>query len=326
MKEFFTSPITKNTSRIALIIFTAFAAVLYFFRMATYTYVAIEFNEARPIPKHLPVFYKGYKVGEVVKIKPSPDFTSTLAIVAIFEPYLKLPGNTTALLTREKRDRKEYDFINLIYPEHPGEQILKSGDRITGFTTVDLESFFSQKAVSGELDIMKDNVNNLLTSLNSTAEALTGLFDILQDLVNENRPNIMTTTSNLADTSSNLKLFSMKLNNSVNEKQIQNTLSNIDTTSASVVITTRNFETITKNIDAITGSVNTTMPDVTSSITRANRIAKNIDEITTGVSSTLKQNFGGMKLLFGKPIKTPKCIYTPTNYPSCNPGSNIICK
>ena len=117
--------------------------------------------------------------------------------------------------------------------------------------------------------------------------------------------------------SDNLKLFSKKLNNSINEKQLKNTLSNVDATSGSVVITSKNLEDITKNIDAITGSVNTSMPQVTTSLSTTERIVKNVEEITTGINCTLRQSFGGLRLIFGKPIKmTPcKCIPNCKNTP-----------
>ena len=317
MKEILTANISKQTSRIALLIFIILCVILYFYRMTTYTFLIVEFNDARPVRNKIPVYYKGYRVGKVEKIKPNKDFTSTMVYIVLYTPHIKLPGNTTALLTREKRDRNEFDFINLIYPEHPSETFLKNGDRLTGFATVDIQDFFSQKAKSRELDIMKNNINGLLTSLTDTAEALTGLFQILQDTVNENRPNIKTTTTNLASMSDNLKLFSKKLNNSINEKQLKNTLSNVDATSGSVVITSKNLEDITKNIDAITGSVNTSMPQVTTSLSTTERIVKNVEEITTGINCTLRQSFGGLRLIFGKPIKmTPcKCIPNCKNTP-----------
>lgn len=304
MKEFLTSEITKQTSRIALLIFIILASILYVYRTFTYTYINVEFTDARPVRNKIPVYFKGYRIGKVEKIKLSPDFKSTMVTIVLYPPNIKLPSNMTALLTKEEHERTEYDFINLIYPEHPGSTILKDGDSIAGFTTVDLETFLSKKALSGELDEIKDNVNNLLTSLTGTSEALMMFFGILQDTVNENRPAIKTTTSNLAATSNNLKMFSSKLNNSIDERNIQNTLLNVNTTSSSAVITSRNLEVITNNIDKITNGVNKSMPEISTSITNAENIAQNLNEITTGVSKTLKQNFGGLRILFGKTIKT----------------------
>lgn len=307
MKEFLTSPITKKTSRIALIIFIVLSTVMCMYRLETYTYLIVEFNEARPVRNKIPVYYKGYRIGKVEKIKPSKDFKSTMVTIVLYPAHLKLPINTTALLTREKRERREIDFINLIYPDEPSEVSLKSGDRINGFTTIDIESYFSSKAVSGELDVITHNVNDLLESLKTTSDALTMLMEILQDTVNENRPAIKMTTNNLAQMSDSLREFAAKINNSINEQQLKNTFSNVDKTSSSIVVTTKNFEDITGNITSITGGVNKQVPQITTSITNADKIAKNIEIITTGVKNTMSQNFGGLRLLFGKPIKPVSC-------------------
>ncbi len=307
MKEFLTSPISKNTSRIALLIFILMATTMCVYRLKTYTYVTVVFNEARPVRNKIPVYYKGYKIGKVKSIKPSNDFRTTNVTLILYPRNLDLPANTTALLTREKHDRHEVDFMNLIYPEEPSETSLKSGDTINGFTTVDIDNFFSRKAITGELDAMAKNVNELLSSLKTTSDALSELMVILQDLVNENRPSIMLMTGNLAQMSDALKEFANKLNNGVDEEKLKNTLSNLDQTSANIVVTTKHFEGITQNLDAITGGVNKQVPQITTSITNADKIARNIEIITTGLRNTMSKNFAGLRLIFGRPIKPVNC-------------------
>lgn len=307
MREFLTSPISQTTSRIALIIFILLSTFMCFYRLKTYTYLTVVFNEARPVRNKIPVYYKGYRIGKVEKIKPSDDFRTTMVTIVLYPRNLTLPINTTALLTREKRERREIDFINLIYPDEPSEISLKSGDEINGFATVDIENYFSSKAVTGELDVITKNVNNLLESLKTTSEALTVFMEILQDTVNENRPAIKIMTGNLAQMSDALRMFAFKLNNSINEQELKSTFSNFNKTSASVVVTSKNFEGITQNIGSITGGVNNKVPQITTSITNADKITKNIEIITTGVKNTMSQNFGGLRLLFGKPIKPVNC-------------------
>lgn len=307
MKEFFTSEITKETSRIALLIFIVLMTVLYFYRMHTYTYINAEFTSSRPVKNKIPVYFKGYRVGKVEKITLSPDFKSTMVTIVLYPSNIKLPSNTTALLTKEKDNRREYDYINLLYPDTPAKSILEDGDRVTGFTTVDINDYLSQKAISGELDEIKDNTNKLLSSLTSTSEALFGLFDILRETVDENRPALKATTSNLAATTDNLKNFSLKLNNSIDETKIQSTISNIDKTSSSAITTGKNLESITNDIHNITSEINKTMPHISSSIAKTHSITKNIDEITKGTSKSLKKNFGGIRILFGKTITPSDC-------------------
>lgn len=296
MKEFLTSPISKQVSRIALLIFVILCSVLFIYRLLTYTYLTVEFNEARPVRNKIPVYYKGYRIGKVDKIKPSKDFKSTKITIVLYPRHLQLPSNTTALLTRDKRGNNfETDFINLIYPEEPTETILKSGDNIIGVTTVDIESFFSEKAISGELDAITKNANSLLEDLQTTSQALTMLMQILQDTVNENRPAIKNTTENLAEMSNQLKNFATKLNNSVDQKEIQSTLSNLNETSNNVV-------TITNDLNSITKSINTKTSNITNSLNNADKITNDLATITTGLKTTMSKNFAGFRLLFGKPI------------------------
>ena len=312
MKEFLTSPITKTTSRIALVIFIVLSTLMCVYRFKTYTYLTVVFNEARPVRNKIPVYYKGYRIGKVEKIKPSNDFKSTMVTIVLYPKHLKLPINTTALLTREKRERREIDFINLIYPDEPSDISLRSGDRINGFTTVDIESYFSTKAISGDLDKITNNVNELIESLNATSKALTMLMDVLTETVNENRPSIKIMTGNLAKMSDSLRIFAYKLNISINERQLQNTFTNFDKTSSNAVITTGNLDGITRNINIFTDDLNKNSPEISKTISNAEMITGNIAEITNGVKNTLSQNFGGLRLIFGKPVKN-NC------YKNCNP-------
>ena len=312
MKEFLTSPITKTTSRAALVSFVILSVIMCIYRFHTYTYLTVVFNDARPVRNKIPVYYKGYRIGKVEKIKPSDDFKSTMVTIALYPKNLRLPSNTTALLTREKRERREIDFVNLIYPEEPSELPLRSGDRINGFTTVDIESYFSSKALSGDLDKITNNINELLENLKGTSEALTQLMDALTETVNENRPSIKIMTGNLARMSDSLRIFAFKLNSAINQQQLQNTFTNFDKTSSNAVITTDNLDGITKNINIFTNDLNKNSPDIAKTISNAQVITCNIAEITSGLRTTLSQNFGGLRLIFGKPVKT-KC------YKNCSP-------
>ena len=310
MKEFLTSQISQKTSRIALLIFVILCILMCVYRVKTYTYITVEFNDARPVRNKIPVYYKGYRIGKVQKIKPNDNFQTTLVTIVLYPKNLKLPKNTTALLTREKRERKEIDFINLLYPEKPSEVMLISGDTINGFTTVDIESYFSSKALSGDLDKITNNINELLENLKGTSEALTQLMDALTETVNDNRPSIKIMTSNLAQMSNSFRLFALKLNNSINESQLKNTFTNVDMTSSSVVVTGKNIEGITQNIDSITGDINSQGAQISSSISNAEIITQNLADITGGLKNTMSKNFGGLRLIFGKPLSGTKCNKT----------------
>ncbi len=296
MREFLTSPITKNLSRLALLLFIIMASLLFLYRVWTYTYLTIEFNDARPVRNKIPVYYKGYRIGKVEKIKPSEDFKTTNVTIVLYPKKLKLPINTTAMLTREKRGESyETDFIDLLYPDNPSEAILRDGDSIIGVTTLDMDKFFSEKAASGELDAITKNVNTLLENLQATSKALSELMSVLQDTVNENRPSIREMTSNLAQASNQFKLFSIKLNNSINQREIQSTFSSLSSSSA-------NFSSTTKNIDKFTESLNSSIPEIRCIINNTDKITNDIETITSGLKCTMSKKFGGLRIFLGKPI------------------------
>lgn len=296
MKKILTSPITKNLSRLALLLFIIMASLLFLYRIWTYTYLTVEFNDARPVRNKIPVYYKGYRIGKVEKIKPSEDFKTTNVTIVLYPRRLKLPINTTAMLTREKRGESyETDFIDLLYPDNPSEAILRDGDSIIGVTTLDMDNFFSEKAASGELDAITKNVNTLLENLQATSKALSELMSVLQDTVNENRPSIKEMTSNLAEASNQFKSFSIKLNNSINQQEIQSTFSSLNSSSA-------NFSSTTKNIDKFTESLNSSIPEIRSIISNTDKITDDIETITSGLKCTMSKKFGGLRLFLGKPI------------------------
>ena len=166
--------------------------------------------------------------------------------------------------------------------------------------------------MSGDLDKITNNINELLESLDATSKALTVLMNALTDTVNENRPSIKIMTGNLARMSDSLRLFAFKLNSSINQQQLQNTFTNFDKTSSNAVITTDNLDGITKNINIFTNDLNKNSPDIAKTISNAQVITCNIAQITSGLRTTLSQNFGGLRLIFGKPVKN-KC------YKNCSP-------
>ena len=112
----------------------------------TNTYVTAEFSNLRPFHSFAPIYYNGFKIGRVVKVRPNKTYTSTIVTME-FHPYdLKLPVNISASLKKEKnRWGRKFDYIDIMYPKDPSIYYLKDGDRISGKTTVDVESFFANQ-------------------------------------------------------------------------------------------------------------------------------------------------------------------------------------
>ena len=259
------------------------------------TYITVQFEEARPIRHRMSVYYKGFRIGRTIRMRPSKDYRTTLLTVALNPQDLNLPINVTARLNREKKRWREHDFIEIIYPDSPSLYYLKDGDVIKGNTVVDLDSFIAATADSGYLDKLKDNLNDTVKSANETLETLNGLFIVLKDTIEEARPNIIAASQNLSNTTRNLYNVSNSLNTSLNEQRLNNVGENLNGT-------TKNLNETIGNIEEITGGLKDSVPQMTSIIDNIDGTTCNLNVITSGISATLQKRLGLFRLLFGKPV------------------------
>lgn len=267
-------------------------------KMLTNTYITIQFDELEPFENNMPVYYKGFKVGRTRSIKPSKDFKHTFVQVVINYDNLKLPKNTTAIV--KKRDKGEYrnalDYIELEYPDSPSIIFLKNGSIIKGTSSLDWNTLFAQQASDGKLDGLGQSVTDLMDNLNSTVETLTLVFTTINDILNENRPNLLTASSNLSKTTSNFHEISSRMTNSLSQEKLDNTTGGFEKTS-------KNFDESSKNINEITKNLNNMMPYINATIIDTNSTICNVNQISQGILNTLKERMGLLKLLIGKPVK-----------------------
>ncbi len=274
-------------------------AVFFFMwiRMLTNTYITIQFDKLEPFEANMPVYYKGFKVGRTRNIKPSKDFKHTFISVVLNYDGLKLPKNTTAVV--KKRDRGEYhkslDYIELEYPDSPSIYYLKTGSIIKGTTSLDWNAIISEQADNGEFDAIAHGLNDLLKNLNDTSVALTQIFSTVNDILNENRPNLLSASNNLSGMAGNLYDVTCRINNSFTQNRLDNTFGGVEGTS-------KNFDKTSKNIDEITSNINDMMPYINATIVDVNSTVCNINQISAGILKTLQKRMGLMKLLIGKPI------------------------
>lgn len=273
--------------------------VLFFIwiRMLTNTYITIQFDKLEPFEANMPVYYKGFKVGRTRNIKPSKDFKHTFISVVLNYDGLKLPKNTTAVV--KKRDKGEYhkslDYIELEYPDSPSIYYLKTGSIIKGTTSLDWNALISEQADNGEFDAIAHGINDLLKNLNDTSAALTQIFSTVNDILNENRPNLLSASNNLSGMAGNLYDVTCRINNSFTQNRLDNTFGGVEGTS-------KNFDKTSKNIDEITSNINDMMPYINATIVDVNSTVCNINQISAGILKTLQKRMGLMKLLIGKPI------------------------
>lgn len=286
----------KSLILLLILLFIGFA----YYNYRTSTYITAEFNNLRPFHNRAPIYYNGYKIGNVVKVKPNEDFKTTIVTMKLYHHKLKLPINVSASLKKEKNIfDKKFDYIDLIYPDKPSEFFLKNGDRISGKTTIELESYLANQD-QDSLDEIKEDMAETVKNLNITVQALGDLFVTLNSMADEVKPNfvkasvnINETTANLVKTSQEANLFSDNINGALSQERLD--------------ATAKNIQVISKNFKIMTNEVNKTIPKISCTIDEMNRVLCNLEEMTSGVNCTMKKSFGGFRMLFGSPISKKKC-------------------
>lgn len=278
----------------------------YVFKSFTFTYIAGEFEDLRPIHKRLPVYYKGLKVGHAYRMHHSKSYTSSLVHFVLYPSDLHLPANTELKLKKEKKKRHEYDFFELIYPEKPVSVLLANGDVLTGKTTVDVETFLANQDPDS-LEKIKKDLADSAESLNNTITQLGQVFLIIQEMLESNQDNIKTASTNLAKTTGNINQISSNFSSALNRNRLNSAVSNLDAASYNVRTSTENLSAITQSIDGTAKSFSNTVPKIDSTIAQAQCIVSNVNDITCGIKQTMKKRFGGMRLLFGRTIEKNEC-------------------
>ncbi len=283
---------------ILFLLFCLYVAI----KILTNIYITVQFDELAPFESNMPVYYKGFKVGHARNIKPSKDFKHTLVNIVITYKNLRLPKNTIASVKKIKRSEREgdFDYIDLEYPDSPSIYYLKTGSVIKGKTSLSWDTLIAQQADKGTLDDIAGSIDELLASLKDTTDALETVFVTINEILTENRPNLLASSKNLSTTTANLQSVSLKMNNSLSQERLDNTTSGFEGSSRNIDETTKNLKDISKNI-------NDMMPYIDATIIDANSTVCNVNQISAGILETLQKRLGLMKLLLGKPVDKKKC-------------------
>lgn len=286
----------KSLVLIALLL--CLGASYYFYK--TSTIVTAEFHNLRPFHDRAPIYYNGFNIGRVVRVRPNEDYTATI-LTLWFHPHdLKLPTNIEVHLKKEKdrRDRK-FDYIDVIYPEEPSGFFLKDGDRVAGKTTVELETYLANQDPES-LEAIKGDFAETVKNLNVTVQTLGDLFATLNSMAQEVKPNMVKvssdltlTTGNFVKVSQNAGAFTGNINNALTEDRMNTTAKNV--------------QIMSKNMKLMTHELNKTMPQIQCTICEVNKVLSNVDEMTSGLNCTMKKPFGGLRLIFGRPICKKRC-------------------
>ena len=272
------------------IVLVVVVALYYIFYLLGTIKITAYFDELEPFPNHLPVYYKGFRLGRTVKVYPGPDYTTTHVDIRLKSKNLKLPENTSVIL--KHKDKK--DYVELIYPDSPHLAYLKHGSKIEGTVGLNLENFLQDQATNGGFDEIKENVNNTVKSAGTTFDALTEMLNVLTEILEDVRPEINDTVNNVNHASKNLASVSDSLKTTVDKGYVDSALYNLQETSGNLVITTKNFggfsETLSKESTMLTNCL----------LKKLNIVAENVNRIIVCVGETLKKRFGGLRLIFGK--------------------------
>ncbi len=268
---------------------------LAYYNYRTNTYVTAEFNNLRPFHDRAPVYYNGFKIGSVIKVRPNKSYTSTIVTMKLHPHDLHLPVNISANLKKERnRWNKKFDYIDLVLPDVPSAFLLKDGDRISGKTSVELESYLANQDPES-LEAMKKDAAEAIKSLNTTIQTLGDLFVTLNSIAADVKPNVVKASKDLSEStenfvkiSSNADVTTTNLNEAFNGSRLD--------------ATAKNFQIVSRNVKLMTNELNNTLPQLGCTINEVNRVLCNLDEMTEGLNCTMKKPFGGLRLIFGSPV------------------------
>ena len=277
--------------------------LFHLYNLLTYRYINIEFCDLRPTHEKIYIFYKGLKVGHVRKLDFAEHHQTTIAKSVLTYKGLKLPDNTTAKLKKEKKHKKEYDFIELIYPQKPSNVLISNGAYINGETTVDVDTYMANQSAD-DLDLIKQNLTKSSQELEVVLSSLGELFSTLQEIAVASQNNIVDSTKNLSETARNISSLTAKINETIKQEQLNSSVSNIDLSIKNLSETTSSLHSMTGNLATTTETVTTaTIPQLNSTLYRTECMIANLNEITCGIKQTLRKKFGGLRLFFGQVIQ-----------------------
>lgn len=292
---------------VLLVLFLGSIVVNYF----NHTYIKAEFKKMDPMPARMGVYYKGYKLGTTRKLKISKDFQTTYLYITLNQRGLQLPKNITVKIKNYKENDENTKYVDIIYPRSPMLKYIKTGDVIKG------ESGFTLSGISdlnqAHLDDLSEKGGSLLSSATKTTDALTELFDLVTDILSENRSNIYDSTTalkysmaNLEITTSNLRDLSGKVNDEITRQNIKNSAANIEKTTFNIADSSKDFISISGNFNKTSSDFSVLVPKLSVLIDAVQLVICNVNDIVVGVKRTLQERFGGAKMIFGRPIKS-KC-------------------
>lgn len=270
-----------------------------------HTYIKAEFNKMDPIPSKMDVYYKGYKLGSTSRLRISKDFKKTYLYITLNQRGLHLPKN---IRVKIKRYDNETKYVDIIYPKRPMIRYIRTGDTIKGDTGFIFSGISDIN--QAHIDDLSEKGGDLLSSAKKTTDSLTEMFDLVTDILGENRENILNSTTslkngmkNLEQTTQNMKAMSNKINDGITKQNIQNSTKNIEQMTSNFANSSKDFISITGNFNKTSSDFSVLVPKLSTLIDVVQMSICNVNDIILGLKKTLQQKWGGARIIFGKPIK-----------------------
>lgn len=270
-----------------------------------HTYIKAEFNKMDPIPSKMGVYYKGYKLGSTNRLRISKDFKKTYLYITLNQRGLHLPKN---IRVKIKKYDNETKYVDIIYPKRPMIRYIRTGDTIKGDTGFIFSGISDIN--QAHIDDLSEKGGDLLSSAKKTTDSLTEMFDLVTDILGENRENILNSTTslkngmkNLEQTTQNMKAMSNKVNDGITKQNIQNSTKNIEQMTSNFANSSKDFISITGNFNKTSSDFSVLVPKLSTLIDVVQMSICNVNDITLGLKKTLQQKWGGARIIFGKPIK-----------------------
>lgn len=270
-----------------------------------HTYIKAEFNKMDPIPSKMGVYYKGYKLGSTSRLRISKDFKKTYLYITLNQRGLHLPKN---IRVKIKKYDNETKYVDIIYPKRPMIRYIRTGDTIKGDTGFIFSGISDIN--QAHIDDLSEKGGDLLSSAKKTTDSLTEMFDLVTDILGENRENILNSTTslkngmkNLEKTTQNMKAMSNKINDGITKQNIQNSTKNIEQMTSNFANSSKDFISITGNFNKTSSDFSVLVPKLSTLIDVVQMSICNVNDIILGLKKTLQQKWGGARIIFGKPIK-----------------------
>lgn len=270
-----------------------------------HTYIKAEFNKMDPIPSKMGVYFKGYKLGSTSRLRISKDFKKTYLYITLNQRGLHLPKN---IRVKIKKYDNETKYVDIIYPKRPMIRYIRTGDTIKGDTGFIFSGISDIN--QAHIDDLSEKGGDLLSSAKKTTDSLTEMFDLVTDILGENRENILNSTTslkngmkNLEQTTQNMKAMSNKINDGITKQNIQNSTKNIEQMTSNFANSSKDFISITGNFNKTSSDFSVLVPKLSTLIDVVQMSICNVNDIILGLKKTLQQKWGGARIIFGKPIK-----------------------